>query len=146
MAQAGPRQEDKTLGWMLFSPKGRIPRFDALFSGSCIGVMFAALALVWIACAFAYHRQDPAQMMQPLPWLPLGGLVLLMAWMCLCVFAKRCHDRDRSAWFLLVALIPVVNLWTLVELFFLRGTRAGNRFGPEPEGMVKQWRAANEDR
>lgn len=45
---------------------------------------------------------------------------------------KRCHDRDRSGWFLLVLLVPVVALWPVVELLFLPGTPGPNRFGPDP--------------
>lgn len=108
--------------------------------------MLAAAALVWSGWVLAYYHNDLAASMQPAPWLFLAALVLPTAWMIACVLAKRCHDRDRSAWFLLLALIPVVNLWPMVELVFLRGTRAANRFGPEPEGMASQWRAANEDR
>lgn len=45
---------------------------------------------------------------------------------------KRCHDRDRSGWFLLVSLIPIVGIWVLIEVWFLRGTMGENRFGSDP--------------
>jgi uncharacterized membrane protein YhaH (DUF805 family) len=45
---------------------------------------------------------------------------------------KRCHDRNRTGWFLLVSLIPLINLWVLVELWFLKGTEGANRYGPDP--------------
>jgi uncharacterized membrane protein YhaH (DUF805 family) len=35
-------------------------------------------------------------------------------------------------WFLLVGIIPLVNLWVLIELGFLRGTPGPNRYGPDP--------------
>ena len=79
-------------------------------------------------------------------FLDAYGLGLMMGWMGFCILAKRCHDRNHSAWFLLIGLIPLANLWLLVNLFFWRGTRAANRFGPEPEGMASQWRATNGDR
>ena len=46
--------------------------------------------------------------------------------------AKRCHDRDRSGWFLLVGLIPLVNIWLLIELWFIKGTEGVNQFGLDP--------------
>jgi uncharacterized membrane protein YhaH (DUF805 family) len=47
--------------------------------------------------------------------------------------AKRCHDRDRSGWFQLISLIPLIgSIWLLVEVGFLRGTPGPNRFGPDP--------------
>ena len=146
MAQAGSNDEGMTLGRMLFSPKGRIPRFDALFASVCTWAMAAAAACVWAGWVFAYYRGDRASMLQILPWIPLLGLGLGAGWIAFCILAKRCHDRDHSAWFLLVGLLPVANLWLLVDLFCLRGSRAVNRFGPEPGGMASQWREANEDR
>ena len=50
----------------------------------------------------------------------------------LAVSVKRCHDRNRSGWFLLVGLIPLVNIWVLIELGFLRGTIGDNQYGPDP--------------
>ena len=50
-------------------------------------------------------------------------------WLLLAALVRRCHDRDRSGAFLLVLLIPVVQLWPLVELGLLRGARGENTFG-----------------
>jgi uncharacterized membrane protein YhaH (DUF805 family) len=53
----------------------------------------------------------------------------------LMVSIKRCHDRDRSGWFILISFIPLIGpLWLLIELGFLRGTRGPNRFGDDPLG------------
>jgi uncharacterized membrane protein YhaH (DUF805 family) len=47
--------------------------------------------------------------------------------------AKRLHDRDRSGWFQLIVLIPVIGaLWLALEVGFLRGTFGPHRFGPDP--------------
>ena len=44
---------------------------------------------------------------------------------------KRWHDRDKSGWWMLIALVPVIgSLWLLIELGFLKGTEGPNRFGP----------------
>ncbi len=46
---------------------------------------------------------------------------------------KRCHDRGRSGWFLLVGFIPLIGqLWLLIDLGLLRGEPGPNRFGPDP--------------
>jgi len=46
---------------------------------------------------------------------------------------KRLHDRDRSGWFYLIILIPLIGaIWLFIELGFLRGTRGPNRFGNDP--------------
>jgi len=49
------------------------------------------------------------------------------------VYIKRWHDRDKSGWWMLIVLIPLVGaIWFLVELGFLPGTSGPNRFGPPP--------------
>jgi uncharacterized membrane protein YhaH (DUF805 family) len=64
----------------------------------------------------------------------LSGLVSLLSIIpSLAAGVKRCHDRDRSGWFLLIGLIPVIGaIWLFVELGCLRGTEGTNRFGPDP--------------
>ena len=46
------------------------------------------------------------------------------------IAAKRWHDRNKSGWWSLISLIPLVNFWMLIELGFLTGTDSANRFGP----------------
>lgn len=61
-------------------------------------------------------------------------LVGLGAFYCtLAVASKRWHDRDKSGWWSLIGLVPVVGaLWLIVENGFLPGTAGRNRFGPDP--------------
>lgn len=59
--------------------------------------------------------------------------VLVVAWVELAVAAKRWHDRDKSAWWILIIIVPIIGtIWTLVELGFFKGTTGKNRFGPDP--------------
>ena len=45
----------------------------------------------------------------------------------------RLHDRGHSAWWLLLALIPLVGpILLLVQTGFLRGDAGPNRYGPPP--------------
>jgi len=59
---------------------------------------------------------------------PLALFVLLVPGVT--VLVRRLHDMDRSAWFLLVALIPVVGLIVLLIIVALPGTPASNTYGP----------------
>lgn len=46
---------------------------------------------------------------------------------------KRWHDHDKSGWWILINLIPIIGpIWSLVMVGFLRGTEGPNRFGPDP--------------
>ena len=50
----------------------------------------------------------------------------------LAVSVRRLHDTNRSGWWLLICLIPLVGAIWLLVLFCLRGTSGENRFGPDP--------------
>ncbi len=58
---------------------------------------------------------------------------LLVLWPSLAVSIKRWHDRDKTGWWVLINLIPIIGwIWALVENGFLKGTEGDNRFGPSP--------------
>jgi uncharacterized membrane protein YhaH (DUF805 family) len=60
---------------------------------------------------------------------------LLLVWPALAVSVKRWHDRDKSGWWVLLNLVPVVGwLWVLVDNGFMRGTNGANRYGADPLG------------
>ena len=62
----------------------------------------------------------------------LFALVTLLP--TICVAGRRLHDRDMSAWWLLLVLIPVIGSLILLVIFLFRGTEGPNRFGPDPLG------------
>ncbi|MGA3302904.1 MAG: DUF805 domain-containing protein [Methylovirgula sp.] len=46
---------------------------------------------------------------------------------------KRFHDRDKSGWWVLIWLIPIIGwLWYIIEAGCLPGTPGPNRYGPDP--------------
>jgi uncharacterized membrane protein YhaH (DUF805 family) len=84
----------------------------------------------------AAHAGDPTGAMMAL--LPIYGVVwLIFLWPGLALGVKRCHDRDKTGWFLLIGLIPIIGaIWLLVELGFLDGTQGPNKYGPSPKGVA----------
>jgi uncharacterized membrane protein YhaH (DUF805 family) len=62
-----------------------------------------------------------------------AGVILLLLWPSLAVQAKRWHDRDMSAWWILIHFIPLVGPFAaLIVNGFLRGTDGKNKYGPDP--------------
>lgn len=62
-----------------------------------------------------------------------GAANLLLAWPLVAVSAKRWHDRNRSGWWVLIMLIPLIGtLWALIDNGFVPGTPGPNRFGDAP--------------
>lgn len=59
---------------------------------------------------------------------------LIFLWPGIAVTVKRMHDRNRTGWFYLLMLVPVLNIWPIVEVLFMRGTPGPNRFGDDPLG------------
>ena len=59
--------------------------------------------------------------------------LLLGSWPNFAIITKRLHDRNMSAWWLFMLLIPYVGaIWLLIQLWFLKGTDGPNRFGEDP--------------
>ena len=53
----------------------------------------------------------------------------------LAVSARRLHDTDRSGWWILINLIPVIG-WIIYLVFLCSDSKPGeNRFGPNPKGL-----------
>lgn len=61
----------------------------------------------------------------------LVGLALLLPG--LAVSVRRLHDIDRSGWWILLGLVPLLGGLFLIFAFYLKTSTAGdNRFGPTP--------------
>jgi uncharacterized membrane protein YhaH (DUF805 family) len=124
-----------TLKQMLLSFEGRITRLQFWMYSFGVGIVFYLLLFI-IAQVMGVTAAQYANGAVPGTFLTVLGLLYLpFLWASLAINAKRCHDRDRSAWFILVSLIPLVGLWYLIEIGFLDGTQGPNRFGPSPKGI-----------
>ena len=58
-----------------------------------------------------------------LSWLALPGLAVPI---------RRLHDLDKSGWWILVFLIPLIGSIILIIWFVGRGTVGPNQFGEDP--------------
>ena len=52
------------------------------------------------------------------------------------VTVRRLHDTDRSGWWALLALLPVLGTIVLFVFCVLDGTPGPNRFGENPKAVV----------
>jgi uncharacterized membrane protein YhaH (DUF805 family) len=48
------------------------------------------------------------------------------------VAVRRLHDTDRSGWWLLIVLIPLIGFLILLYFLVTKGTAGPNRFGDDP--------------
>jgi uncharacterized membrane protein YhaH (DUF805 family) len=66
----------------------------------------------------------------------LYGLAVLLP--TLAVTVRRLHDTDRSGWWVLLDIIPIVG-WIVVLVFLcLDSTPGANKYGPNPKGIGNQ--------
>lgn len=106
---------------LFFSLRGRVSRRQYWLYG-----VLALLGLALLGHALLGIARVPAQLAERI-------VNLLLIWPALAVSVKRWHDRDKSGWWVLLNLLPVIGwIWVLVENGFMRGTVGVNRFGNDP--------------
>ena len=107
----------------LFSFDGRVRRTE-------YWVMVIAISIVNTIAAFMLRGNGLL--------VALGVLIILLTIIPgLTTSVKRWHDRDKSGWWILIGLIPLIGgIWALVEQGFLRGTDGDNRFGAPENGSA----------
>lgn len=59
------------------------------------------------------------------------GLAVLIP--SIAVTVRRLHDTDRSGWWILIQLVPIVGGIVLLVFVCLEGTRGPNRYGNDPK-------------
>ena len=109
-----------TINQILFSFKGRIGR--KAYWLSFLGMMAALFAVIFVL-ALSGVSEDVIGLVTLVIYIPL-------IWMSLAVQIKRWHDRNKSGWWVLITLIPVIgSIWALIENGFLAGDDNQNNFG-----------------
>lgn len=74
----------------------------------------------------------------PLPYgvfYCLYGLFIFLP--SLSVQVRRLHDVNKSGWFILIGLIPLIGAIWLLILYCTEGTEGDNEYGPDPKAMVE---------
>jgi len=120
----------------LFSFDGRIGRAWFWYFSLAMFVVFGGLYMVLGMMMFS-SMSDPNST-GPGAGASIFGLVVMVLglaaiWPALAVQAKRWHDVDKSAWWILINLVPGIGgLITLIFCGFMAGTPGTNQFGDPP--------------
>ena len=63
----------------------------------------------------------------------LSGLFAIAMFLpSLGVTIRRLHDTDRTGWWVLIVIVPIIGFIWLLVLLILEGTPGRNRFGADP--------------
>lgn len=117
---------------LLFSCKGRIPR-SVYWLNFFLPYLVILVVLNIIDSVLGTRVAiDPNLGTAGGPGILSTLFGVLMIYPSIAVAAKRCHDRGRTGWFQLVLLVPIVQLWPMIEILFLKGTTGPNKYGDDP--------------
>lgn len=113
---------NNTLTSLLFSFRGRANRKQ--FWMATLAIMLLVI-LVMLADMKLFGNGEPSTLTYV--------LYVLSFWPMYAIQVKRWHDRNKSGWWALLTLIPIIGaIWVLIECGFLAGTPGSNRFGEAP--------------
>ncbi len=118
-----------------FSFEGRIRRIEYLLS-AIIGGVVTGIAF-WLGVGTAVFGAASNSR----GGFGIGVLIGIAAlaggiWFTIAQDVKRLHDVDKSGWFLLLALIPIVNFILGLYMLFADGTVGPNRYGADPKNRM----------
>lgn len=90
----------------------------------------------WFFYLFFMLAYVVAMIVDMVAGVPIMSLILVLALLLpfLAVSARRLHDTDRSGWWLLISLVPLIGGILLLIWTCSRGTTGDNRFGGDPLG------------
>ena len=112
-----------------FSPRGRWNRLRFYMYAFPMGCLVAFYEL-----AFETH----------LPRVINTIFYLLFGYIGFIVHIKRAHDRGKPGIFALLMLMPILNIWPTIELYFLKGEKGKNAYGEDPLREDTKTRPMNE--
>lgn len=126
--------DTESFGWLLFSFKGRINRYQYWMGTLCAALFYFLIVFLCILALFGYHiafdiiipKEEAKEIAQ------LIG-VLSSLWVTAAVCVKRCHDRNKSDLWCFLLLVPLIGLlWATIELGFMNGQEGSNSYGDPP--------------
>ena len=128
---------------LLFSFRGRIRRTAYWVGNILVSIVSMLISLAYIfalaSVLFATNGVDSAPAEPPMG-LVIGMYVVLLpaAWCGIALLVKRLHDRGKSAWWLLLYLVPIIGpIWLFIEAGLLAGDPHPNEFGPDPKTSTR---------
>lgn len=111
-------------------PEGSISVLQHYYAGDLAGAAIASANLQHQEANFISDLHRFEQLI-----LIVGPLIF---WLNTVNTVRRYHDRNKSGYWVLTTAIPLFGeIWQLVELGFLPGTKGSNDFGPPPNAARK---------
>jgi uncharacterized membrane protein YhaH (DUF805 family) len=100
-----------------------------------MGWWIASIAVSIVSSVFNNITDDESNL---LIVLIFGIIAIVLGLISLSISVRRWHDHNKSGWWVLINLIPILGwIYSFVMLGFMPGDRGHNNYGPEPvEGAI----------
>lgn len=124
------------------SMKGRFGRLSFIAWSAFLYFIFLfgsiALGLSIDIVNISTHSMDPNWLisLQGLASIVVLAMVLVYVYFALVVTVRRLHDMNRSGWWALLFLLPLVNIFVWLYIVFGSGDRGTNQYGPAPMTLL----------
>ena len=117
-----------------YSPKflainGRIGRLRYLAYSIGITFLFMLIMIPLVGSSVLMGDMSGASSLSVILYIALNVVALVVS----VIYARRrLNDLNRSGWWFLLFIVPIVNLLFWIYLVFFPGTEGSNNFGPAP--------------
>ncbi len=100
-----------------------------------MGWWIAGIAVSIVSSVFDNVVNEDSNILALLLFLAVGLVFWLIG---LSISVRRWHDHNKSGWWVLINLIPIIGwIYSLVMLGFMPGDQGHNNYGPPPvEGAI----------
>ncbi len=112
-----------------FSHRGRLGRLNYFLYSLALGIFCAIFFGGMQFVLPPENAQQTASGMEIVFALLMLIVALVVLFASVILAIKRFHDLDKSGWWYLIAIIPIVNILVGIYLLFFKGTEGPNRFG-----------------
>jgi uncharacterized membrane protein YhaH (DUF805 family) len=131
-ADVSAANADESYQPKFFAASGRIGRMRyVVYAFGLTMLSYLAIAVVGGILAAIMGGFDNSGATMLLGFLAMVVMLFILV-MTVIYAIRRLNDINASGWFVLLFLVPIVNLIMGLLLIFMPGTRGANKFGPRP--------------
>ncbi len=126
--RAGADGRKTNLSWYI----GALKKY-AIFNGRSRRLEYWVFTLISGLIVAGLSYADASMGNYPPLLSALYGLAVLIP--AIAVTVRRLHDTDRSAWWLLIIIVPGIGQLVLLIFMLMGGKPERNQYGPDPKGL-----------
>lgn len=112
----------------IYTTEGRLNRLR-YFMYSIVWSIISSVVGFILGSIGGLLSSDPESVLVMVPvgiWSFVAGIGSIM------IAIRRLHDLNKSGWFLLISLIPLVNMIFVLYILLVPGTVGDNQYGEDP--------------